>query len=175
MNAPRPAIIDASVAVAIVRKEPEGATAATAISRLTRDGARMVVPAHFWLEVANALIRRRHWSGETVLQAIHDLDRLRLETIELDRALLVLVIDLSERHRLTPYDAAYLALADSLDGSLMTLDAVLRGAAGARALPVGLARLSESSAVYEQDVTWPNYKGASAFLAKLRAEAIRSL
>jgi len=34
-------------------------------------------------------------------------------------------------------------------------------------------KLSETPAVYEHDVTWPNYKGASAFLAKLRAEAAR--
>lgn len=173
MNEARPVIVDASIAVAIVRKEPAGSASAAAISRSTRDGARIVVPSHFWLEVANALVGRRRWPGAKVLQAIHDLDRLRLETVELDRALVILAIDMSERHGLTAYDAAYLALAVVLDGSLMTLDARLGTAAGSRALTFGPTRLSEMPAVYEHEVTWPNYKGASAYLARLRAEAAR--
>jgi predicted nucleic acid-binding protein len=173
MNEARPVIVDASIAVAIVRKEPAGSASAAAISRSTRDGARVVVPSHFWLEVANALGGRRRWPGAKVLQAIHDLDRLRLETVDLDRALVILAIDMSERHGLTAYDAAYLALAVALDGSLMTLDARLGTAAGSRALHLGPASLSEMSAVYEHEVTWPNYKGASAYLAKLRAETTR--
>jgi predicted nucleic acid-binding protein len=173
MSEPRPVIVDASVAVAILRKEPEGAAAVSLISQWTRDGARMVVPSHFWLEVVNALVGRHRWPGADILQSIHDLDRLRVETVDLDRASVVLVIDVSERHRLTAYDAAYLALAVALDGSLMTLDARLRMAAGTRAIHLGPARLSEVPAVYEHPITWPTYKGASAYLAKLRAEAGR--
>ena len=51
-----------------------------------------------------------------MLQAIHDVDALQFETIELDRALLILAMDTSERFGLTTYDAAYLALADSSTG-----------------------------------------------------------
>jgi predicted nucleic acid-binding protein len=173
MTDPRPVIVDASVAVAILRKEPEGSAAVSLISQWTRDGVRLVVPSHFWLEVVNALVGRHRWPGAEILQSIHDLDRLRVETVDLDRASVVLVIDMSERHRLTAYDAAYLALAVALDGSLMTFDARLRRGAGPRALQFGPARLSEAPATYEHAVTWPSYKGASAYLAKLRAEAAR--
>ena len=173
MTSGRAIIVDASVAVAIMRNEPEGPAAVAAIRQWTQEGARIAVPSHFWLEVANALTARRRWPGAKVLQAVHDLDRLRLETIELDRALLILAIDMSERHRLTAYDAAYLSLAVALDGSLLTLDARLRTAAGSRALHMGPARLSETPAPDEHAVTWPSYKGASAYLAQLRAEAAR--
>ena len=108
-----------------------------------------------------------------VLQAVHGLDALGFQTVDLDRALLILTIDASERYGLTAYDAAYIALAISLDGSLMTLDAALRAAAGTRAVHVGPPRLSETPMTNEHQVTWPDYKGASAFLAKLRAEAAR--
>ena len=108
-----------------------------------------------------------------MLQAIHDLDEIGFETIPLDRPLLVLSIDMGERHRLTAYDAAYLALAVSMDASIATLDTALRAAAGARALHIGPTRMSETPAAYEHSVTWPDYKGASAFLARLRAEAAR--
>jgi predicted nucleic acid-binding protein len=170
---PKPLIVDASIAVAIVREEPEGSDATVVISHRSRQGGSLVVPSHFWLETTNTLIRRHGLSGADALQAIHDLDDLGFETAEMDRPLLVLAMDASERYGLTTYDAAYLALAISLDGSLLTLDRALRTAAGARAVPIGPARLSETPAVYEHDVTWPDYKGASAFLAKLRAEAAR--
>jgi predicted nucleic acid-binding protein len=170
---PHAVVIDASIALAIVRAEPEAPAVTAALSEWTRAGARTVVPSHFWLEVANALLTRRRWTGEKVLQAIHELDRFRFETIDLDRAALLLTLDIGERHGLTTYDAAYLSLAISLDGSLATFDLALRTAAGTRAHHIGPARLSETPAVYEHDVTWPNYKGASAFLAKLRAEAAR--
>jgi predicted nucleic acid-binding protein len=172
--APRVIVVDASIALAIALNEPEGPPAAAAISDWTRERARIVVPAHFWLEVTNSLLRRRHLPGAAVLEVIHSVDLLRFDTLDVDRAALVLAIDLGERHRLTSYDAAYLALAISLDGSLLTFDDALRTAAGARALPIGPPRLSEAPATYEHEVSWPNYKGASAFLAKLRAEAAAS-
>lgn len=173
MNEPRPVIVDASVAVAILRKDPEASAAVSLISRWTQDGVRIVVPSHFWLEVVNALGSRHRWPGAEILQSIHDLDRLRIETVDLDRASVVLVIDMSERHRLTAYDAAYLALAVALDGWLLTFDARLRTAAGSRGLQFGPTKPSETPTVYEYPVTWPSYKGASAYLAKLRAEAGR--
>lgn len=173
MKSRPPLIVDASIAVAIVRGEPEGSAATEIISDWRREGARLVVPSHFWLETTNSLIVRYRWPGAEVLQAVHDLDTLRFETVEMDRALLILAMDTSERYRLTTYDAAYLALALSLDGSLLTLDRELRTAAGVRATLVGPPRLSETPAAYEHAVTWPDYKGASAFLAKLRAEAAR--
>ena len=168
-----PVVIDASIALSIVRNEPDGLPAAAAISGWTRSGARIVVPSNFWLEVTNSLLVRRGLPGSEVLQAVHDLDLLRLDTIELDRAGLLLTIDLSERHGLTSYEATYLALAISLDGSLATFDARLRTAAGARALHVGSGSLAEVPTAYEHTVTWPDYKGASAYLSKLRSEALR--
>ena len=170
----RPAVvIDASVALSITLNEPEGPAAATAISTWSRSGTRLLVPPQFWLEVANSLITKAHWSGEAILGAIHALDELQLETINLGRALVVLAIDLAERHGLTVYDAGYLALAVSMDASIATFDVALRDAAGPRSVHPGPTRLSETAAPYEHTVTWPDYKGASAFLATLRAEAAR--
>jgi predicted nucleic acid-binding protein len=173
MSGPSTVVIDASVAIAIARNEPAGAVAGAAIDRWTREGVRIVVPSHFWLEVANVLQRRHRWGGAAVFEAIHELDRLAFETAEVDRPLLLSAIDLSERFGLSAYDAAYLALTDALGGTLFTLDRALRAAAGSRAASPDRHRLSEPPATYEHAVTWPNYKRASAYLAKLRAEAAR--
>jgi predicted nucleic acid-binding protein len=168
-----PFVIDASLVIAVVRGEPDGLSAAQALDHWTRERRRLIVPGHFWLEVANALGSRRRLPGSAILEAIHEIDGFGLETIDGDRAQLILTIDLMERHGLTAYDAAYLGLAITWDGLVATFDSALRVAAADRLVHVGRPRLAETPASYEHTVTWPNYKGASAFLAKLRAEAAR--
>ena len=169
---PRSIVLDTSVVLTIVLAEPEAPVAAAALARFKRDRLRVVVPAHFWLEVVNAMIRGHGETGAATIEAIHDLDQFALETVDADRALLLASLDLAERHGLTSYDAMYLALADAVDGSLLTFDLRLRAAAGPRGISLDL-RLSETAAPYEYDVTWPAYPGASAYLASLRAEAVR--
>ena len=66
-----------------------------------------------------------------------------------------------------------LALAETVDGQLATLDRTLASAAGSRAILFGDGRrLHETPAAHEHDVTWPNYKHASAYLSRLRAETL---
>jgi predicted nucleic acid-binding protein len=170
---PRPAVIDASVAIAIVLDEPAGVRAELALRSWLATDRPMLVPGLFWLEVINTLGGGGRASGQHVLAAVHRLDVFGLQTVEPDRPLLLQVIDRSERFRLSAYDALYLALAESLDADLATLDRELAAAAGPRAITfVEDHGLHETPAVYQRDVTWPSYKGASAYLAKLRAEAL---
>ena len=171
MSVRRAMVVDASIAVAIARAEDPAWAAQGAVRARIRDGNQILVTSHFWLEVSNALRRRHGWSSAAVFESIYELDRLGLVTVDLDRPTLLSAVDLAERHGLTPYDAMYLALADSVDGTLMTLDRALRAAAAGRAVGLDGHRLSEEPTVYEHDVTWPRYKGASAYLAKLRVEA----
>jgi predicted nucleic acid-binding protein len=169
----RAVVIDASVAVAVVLEEPAGIRAGQALRSWVAGERQMFVPSHFWLEVVNALGKAPSAPGQRVLAAVHRLDVFGLQTLEPDRPLLLQVIDRVERLRLTAYDAMYLVVAESLDADLVTLDRDLAAAAGPRAITFDEAHgLHEPPAVYEHDVTWPSYKGASAYLAKLRAEAL---
>jgi predicted nucleic acid-binding protein len=171
--ATRPVVIDASVAIAIVLDEPAGLLAEQAFRNFASIDRPMIVPMHFWLEIVNVVGRAGLISGQRVLAAVHRLDVFGLQTIEADRPLLLRVIDRVERLHLNAYDAMYLALAESLDADLLTLDRALAAAAGPRAATLNEGHsLNETPAVYERDVTWPSYKGASAYLAKLRAEAL---
>lgn len=169
----RAVVIDASVAVAVVLDEPAGLRVDQILRSWVAGERQMFVPGHFWLEVVNILGKAHRAPGQRVLAAVHRLGAFGLQTLELDRPLLLQVIDRVERLRLTAYDAVYLVLAESLDAGLMTLDLELAAAAGARAITIDDGHaLHETPAVYEHDVTWPSYKGASAYLAKLRAEAL---
>lgn len=172
-------VIDASVAIARLRTEEHTPQILGAFRDWSRAGTRLVVARSFWWEVVNALAIGHGYSGDRVLEAIHELEILGIESRDPDRGQLLLAISAIERFRLTAYDAQYLVLAETIVAPLATLDRALARAAGSLALYLGPGdrgyRLSETSAPYEHDVTWPNYKGASAYLAKLRAEAARGL
>lgn len=169
-------VFDASVAITFLLRQQGVGDVKRRIAGWLAHRVEMSVPTHFWLEVANGLVRRHRLTGELLLESIHKLDEISLRTLPVDRPLLLLAVDRAERFGLTIYDAAYLALAESLDATLYTADRSLLAAAGSRGLAVADAsdhRLSEAPAAYgtERRPSWPDYSGASAYLAKLRAEA----
>jgi len=107
-----------------------------------------------------------------VLQSIVDLENLGLTSVELDRPQVLLALDAMVRHGLAAYDAAYLALAESVDGEVLTFDRRLAAAAGARALTVlGPRAVEEAAAPYES--SWASWPGAAAYLRQLRAQVVR--
>jgi predicted nucleic acid-binding protein len=98
-------------------------------------GSGAIAPAHWPLEVANALLmaeRRQRINAEFRNAALRDLATL---PISLDGETSARAWDetlkLAEAYRLTAYDAAYLELAQRLRLPLATLDAGLRVAANA--------------------------------------------
>jgi hypothetical protein len=78
------------------------------------------------------------------------------------------------RHGLGAYDAAYLALAEAVDGRLLTLDQRLAEAAGERAVPLegaGPTRIAERRAPYRAGPGIGAVPGFGAYLAELRRRA----
>lgn len=174
----RPIVLDASVAVALVRREAESARWRALAAEWTRAGRPIVVPAHFWSEIANTLIARHRFGGAGTVEAIHRLDEVVADTVAVDRPILLLAIDLAERHRLSIHDAAYLAVAEAVDGELATTDRALEVAGAERLVDrtrPGRHRLSEGRAPYGPPTrpTWPDYSGAASYLASLRADLKR--
>lgn len=174
----RPIVLDASVAVPLVHAEDESDRWRRAAAGWLRVKRRVIVPDHFWLEVSNTLVRRHRFPGSGVLEALHVLDDLVNQTVDIGRPMLLLAIDRADRFGLSTYDAAYLALAESLDGDLATMDQALGRAAGSRLVSVTEPprRLSEAEAPYGSSVpvTWPDYSGAASYLGALRAELRRA-
>ena len=171
-EAPRALIVDASVAVAILIEEPAGARAAAILHERDAAGGQILVPAVFWLEVVNVLIRRYGQPPGLVLQSIVDLETLGVESVNLDRPQLLLTIDAMGRAALSAYDAAYLALAESMDADLLTFDRRLTAAAGDRALPLGGGHaIEETPGSYA--ASWAAWPGAAAYLRQLRAQVVR--
>ena len=161
-------VIDASCAVAVVRREH----AREAIRPLVVSGRRLLVPGFFWLEFVNVLARRYSYTSAEVLEGVREVEELAIATVETDAIARLMVIDLVDRYRLTAYDAAYLALAESTDAQLLTTDRHLAAAAGARAILVGPdGQIAEVPPPYEVEPTWPSWRGAAAYLGELRRVA----
>ena len=169
-----PVVIDASIGVALARDEPASQESAARISELHSEGRRLFVPSVFWLEVINVLGRRYRAEPPQLLEALVELEAIGLETVELDRPMLLLALDAVARHGLTAYDAAYLALADAADARLLTGDAELATAAGQRALPVSRRRrIREAKGRYRPaPADWASWPGAAAYLQELRTRLL---
>jgi predicted nucleic acid-binding protein len=121
-----PLVVDASVVVAaLVDAGPSGTWAAEVMQ-----GRFLVAPAHLAVEVASALRRLAQSGaiGEDIATLAHaDLLDLRVQTYPYapfgERVWAL-------RSVATPYDAAYVALAEALDAPLATLDMRLARTSG---------------------------------------------
>ena len=169
-----PVVVDASVAIALIRREPAWPLIADVLRASATDAVRLLAPEAFWLEVVNVLIRRHGLPPTAVVEAIRELDDLRIDSVRIDRPLLLVTIDLQARFGLAAYDAAYLAVAESEDARLLTLDRQLTRAAGPRAVLLpgsSQERLSEAPATYGEPMDWARF---GPYLAELRAAARES-
>jgi predicted nucleic acid-binding protein len=166
-----PIVLDASAAIAIIRLEPPAPALLASLRDTVAKGSSLLVPDGFWLELVNVLIRRYRAAPEKAIEAVRDIDDLGVESVRVDRPLLFVAIDLQARLGLSAYDASYLALAETVDARLLTLDRHLSLAAGPRAIRVpglGQERFSELPTPYGEPVDWARF---GPYLARLRADA----
>lgn len=126
-------VVDASIGVKweIHEAEDNVLDAMWLLERHARGDVVVAVPGTFRLEWLNAL-RSRGMAVPDILRSAHQLESASLEWHEVDEALSFEAVALAAAHGLTVYDAAYLALAERLDASLVTADAALARAAGSR-------------------------------------------
>jgi len=112
-------VVDASVlAPALAYDVPEGDAARL---RLDRE-EHLFAPEIVDLELAavwRGAIRAGHLDEQRSRRALDDLAALRLVRVR-HQMLMPRIWEL--RHNLTPYDAAYVALAETLDATLLTAD-----------------------------------------------------
>jgi len=176
-----PVILDASGPLARLLREPERPLMVEATRVWVAAGRRILVPDHFWLEIANPLLRRHRWTIEQVLAALRDIDALQAQTITADRPLLLLAVDLAERHRLSMYDAMYAALVQVTGGTLATFDRALREAFPELLEPgfgeIPPRRVNDARVAYADDRRVPgvDWSEIGSYLGVLRRRAREEL
>jgi len=126
---PAPVVVDASIAVEqVVEAAPQGRTS---WDRWVGGGRIILVPSHFWPEVANAMLKGNGLHPQGVRQEIGLLRAAGIESVAPHERRLLEAIDLASKHGLTVYDALYLQLALETDATMGTLDVKMRRAAEA--------------------------------------------
>jgi predicted nucleic acid-binding protein len=168
-------VIDASAALGVLLKEDGEEPVKRTLNRWRRKGGRIVVPELFWVEITNSLTGKHRQPFDVVLEAIATLDGMGLSTVQTGRTGVLAMVDAVIGHGLTAYDAVYLALAETLDARLLTLDRELATAAGARAVSLpDLGLVGEERAVYRLEpwITWD--EAADYFAAAHRATELEA-
>lgn len=129
-------VLDASLALSWYFEDERTPAADVVLDRVVDIGA--FVPALWRLEIANGLqsaIRRRRIDLAFRDNAIVQLSRMPITVDpDIDRYAWTTILHLSDRFQVTPYDAAYLELAQRRALPLATLDKALGAAAPALGL-----------------------------------------
>jgi predicted nucleic acid-binding protein len=127
-------VLDASVAITWALRDEDHPLADLAFLYIQTDS--VVVPGIWWYEVWNILVmneRRDRIAPADSAKFLRDLSQF---SIGLDFPNGAQVMDLSRKHKLSAYDAAYLAAAQSNRLPLATLDKALKSAALAEGIPL---------------------------------------
>lgn len=129
-------VLDASVALRWLMKDGTASDLAYAnfvLDQFLNPDIEVHVPSHWPLEITNVMLRSERLSliDKTASDKFLDMISIAPFTIDLETAgqALDTTLDLARQFRLTPYDAAYLELAQRLECPLATLDKDLRRAA----------------------------------------------
>lgn len=163
-------VIDASAAISLVRGEESGDAIRIVIGR--RASRPLLVPEVFWIEVTNILVRRYGHPMHAVLDAVAELDDLGLRTVQSSRGGLLSSVAVMIEYGLSAYDATYLALAESTNADLLTLDRRVAAAAGDRAVRLDGGEVREPRAPYRLE-PWITWDEATEYLAAVREVTLK--
>ena len=134
-------VLDSSAAIALVLPDESSPRVHAFFDSIDPGATSILVPALWWYECTNVLltaVRRDRLAAADAREAMSLLWRLPTRTQDASSPVDALhLFHLGLGHRLTAYDAAYLALAELTGAGLLTLDHLLRKAA--RSLGVAVA------------------------------------
>lgn len=126
-------VVDASSMLEVLAGDPLWTSR---LQQWQSERALLVAPAHFAIEMANALLRGVRLDPLDAVARIGHLFRAGIESVDRGLPGLYDSIELASRHGLTVYDAAYLQLVLDVEGVLATCDRALVRAARAEDIDV---------------------------------------
>jgi predicted nucleic acid-binding protein len=115
-------VLDASVVMKWYSPSGESGVqqAVDILEKITRVEISIYVPELLYYEVANALTCKTTYSQEKVQTAISNLYTLDLRVVPVEPAIMGHAIQLARQHKITVYDACYIAVAASNKCPLVT-------------------------------------------------------
>jgi predicted nucleic acid-binding protein len=166
-------VIDASAALAYLLDEPRPYWVDGIMAEARGGESELLAPAFLWLEIGNCLARLHEMADEVALEAMLRAEAFGIELVETDRPIRLRTLTLARQHRLTMYDALYLAVAETLGAPLLTLDVPLERAADSMGLGRGGGdtRIGEPPVGYgDRPVDTTSLAAIGAALAEMREQ-----
>jgi hypothetical protein len=158
--------------------EGDGVAARRALRGWIEDGTELLLAGAALPALLDAL-RSRGWPAARIAEALHALDGLDLQTVEVDLPALLLAADAMGRHGLAAPTAAALVLAD-LDGALIAsldprvVDVAAHGILVGGAAEAAPGQIGSRGGVPPGPHALPDYRGLGALLGDLRRAATES-
>ncbi len=121
-------VIDCSVSATWVLPDEHSARAERLLARALEGEVRLLVPTLWHYESLNLLrsaVLRKRLAEPEAKKALHLLSEIPMEVVDPDLQGRPAILEAALRHRLSAYDASYLALADSRGVGLVTADSDL--------------------------------------------------
>ena len=124
------AVIDSSVAAKWYLPEPDALDAARVVADVNRFGGRLIVIDLVYVEVANAIWRRRYMGHGTDDDARRLLQKLQASQLQVEAAQLLLTpaLDIGMKYAIAIYDALFVALVQDINLPGVTADVPLHRA-----------------------------------------------
>lgn len=126
------AVVDASVIVKFFVKEEYTEKALELRDRYVAGNIELLAPSLLPYEVLNAIMHNHaeKFDAEKLETIVNSLYEYDFGLVEMDKNTASKAVEISRTHDVTVYDAAYLALASSIESTLYTADGKLQEAAG---------------------------------------------
>lgn len=121
-------VLDASVAIKWFHEESDTVDAEAVQEWVANGEVRALVPPLLFYEVANALTFKASSRVEEIIAAHRLLEQMPFQVVEVAHAILEDAIRVAHQHRISVYDAIYIALALFSGARLVTADKKLVGA-----------------------------------------------
>jgi predicted nucleic acid-binding protein len=117
-------ILDASVAAKWFNNESLTDKAIQVRDAFVEGKISLLAPAQMVYEVGNSIWKNKALIAEIVdaMKAVSDLVDLDIELIQLNQEMAMYAIKIAREYSITFYDAAYVALADRYDATLISAD-----------------------------------------------------
>lgn len=116
-------VLDSSVVVKWIRQEEDLSADALQWQTAVLTGAvQVAAPSLLAFEVANALNYKDDFTASDVQQAMENIYALGFDWYEPNLPLILRAIELARVHKITLYDATFVALAEALGADFITAD-----------------------------------------------------
>ncbi|AIF82307.1 putative nucleic acid-binding protein, contains PIN domain [Candidatus Nitrososphaera evergladensis SR1] len=124
MQQPDRFVLDASVAAKWFNNESLTDKAIEVRDAFVQGKIRLLAPAQMVYEVGNSIWKNKAWiaEAENAMNAISNLIDMEIESMQLNQEMAMDAMKIARDHSITFYDAAYIALADHFDATLISAD-----------------------------------------------------